>query len=177
MSRTLHVPLPLPKGVEVAVKEQQLRVKGGGGDLELRLPREIGVRCADGVVSCHLQEDSRRARMLGGTVRALVRNMLIGVSQGFERKLLLDGVGYRVRQEGSKLVLSLGFSHPVEYSLPKGLSVSIEKQTIILLRGVDKQQVGQVAAEIRALRPPDVYKGKGIRYAEEILRRKEGKKK
>ena len=177
MSRVAKSPVQLPKGVEVNLNGQAVTVKGGKGSLELELHQLVELSQEDGVVTVKPREESKEAWALAGTTRALVGSMVTGVSDGFEQKLELVGVGYRAQAAGKVLNLSLGFSHPVAYELPEGITAETPSQTEILIKGVDKQLVGQVAANVRAYRPPEPYKGKGIRYAGEQVRRKEAKKK
>ena len=177
MSRVAKSPVKLPSGVEVSVKEQELTVKGSKGSLQLALHNLVELSQEDGAVSVRPTEESQIAWALAGTTRSLVNNMVTGVSAGFEQKLELVGVGYKAQAQGKVLNLSLGFSHPVAYELPEGITAETPSQTEILIKGVDKQLVGQVAANVRAYRPPEPYKGKGVRYAGEQVRRKEAKKK
>ncbi|MDF1780902.1 MAG: 50S ribosomal protein L6 [Alcanivoracaceae bacterium] len=177
MSRVAKSPVKLPSGVEVSVKEQELTVKGSKGSLQLALHNLVELSQEDGAVSVRPTEESQIAWALAGTTRSLVNNMVTGVSAGFEQKLELVGVGYKAQAQGKVLNLSLGFSHPVAYELPEGITAETPTQTEILIKGVDKQLVGQVAANVRAYRPPEPYKGKGVRYAGEQVRRKEAKKK
>ena len=177
MSRIGNSPVELPSGVEVKLDGQRISVKGGKGSLERELHPDVEITQDASVLTVAARRSSKQARALSGTTRALVFNMVKGVSEGFERRLQLQGVGYRAQAQGRKLNLQLGFSHPVEYELPEGVSAETPSQTEIVLSGTDNQQVGQVAAEIRAFRPPEPYKGKGVRYAEERVRRKEAKKK
>jgi len=167
----------VPDDVEVRVGTGEISVKGNRGSLQLALTDDVTVERSDGVLTFAAAREDRRARAMAGTVRSLVNNMVVGVSQGFERRLQLSGVGYRAQAKGRNVTLQLGFSHPVEYTLPDGVEAETPTQTEIVVRGVDKQAVGQVAAEIRAFRPPEPYKGKGVRYANERVRRKEAKKK
>ena len=177
MSRIAKAPVPVPKGVDVRLEDGRVMVKGAKGSLTLPLAAEIEVKSEDGVLTFAPRSPSRQARALAGTVRSLVKNMVTGVSVGFEKRLELQGVGYRAQAQGRRLNLQLGFSHPVDYALPDGIEVETESQTQIVVKGIDKQLVGQVSAEIRAFRPPEPYKGKGVRYLGEHVRRKEGKKK
>jgi large subunit ribosomal protein L6 len=178
MSRVAKNPVVIPSGVQVDITEQKLNVSGKLGSLNLDLSSLVSViQEADSLVCSAVHQADRISRMMSGTVRALVQNMVIGVSQGFEKKLLLVGVGYRAQAQGNSLNLTLGFSHPVVYTLPEGVSAATPTQTEIVLKGADKQLVGQVAAEIRAYRPPEPYKGKGVRYADETVILKETKKK
>lgn len=178
MSRIAKAPVAVPEGVDVQLQEGRVVVvKGAKGSLTLRLAAEVDVKAEDGVLTFAPRSASRHARALAGTTRSLVKNMVTGVSVGFEKRLELQGVGYRAQAQGRRLNLQLGFSHPVDYALPDGIEVETESQTQILVKGIDKQLVGQVSAEIRAFRPPEPYKGKGVRYLGEHIRRKEGKKK
>ena len=175
MSRVANNPVSLPKGVEVSVAGTSVSVKGGKGKMEMTLTDGIGVEVNGDVAQIIYDFDTNRA--MAGTTRALLNNLVVGVSDGWEKKLVLNGVGYRAKASGNTVNLSLGLSHPVNYDLPEGLSAETPTQTEIVIRGTDKQAVGQAAAEIRSFRPPEPYKGKGIRYADEYVRRKEAKKK
>ena len=175
MSRVANNPVNLPKGVEVNINGSSVSVKGGKGTMEMTLTDGIGIDVNEGVAQITYDFDSNRA--MAGTTRALLNNLVVGVSDGWEKKLVLNGVGYRAKASGKTVNLNLGLSHPVDYELPKGLSAETPTQTEIVIRGTDKQAVGQAAAEIRSFRPPEPYKGKGIRYADEYVRRKEAKKK
>ena len=175
MSLVANNPVSLPKGVEVSVAGTSVSVKGGKGKMEMTLTDGIGVEVNGDVAQIIYDFDTNRA--MAGTTRALLNNLVVGVSDGWEKKLVLNGVGYRAKASGNTVNLSLGLSHPVDYDLPEGLSAETPTQTEIVIRGTDKQAVGQVAAEIRSFRPPEPYKGKGIRYADEYVRRKEAKKK
>ena len=177
MSRVAKNPVQLPKGVEVTISGQAITVKGGKGVLERELHGSVKVEQNDNVLTFAPRDGSKAANALAGTTRALVNNMVIGVSEGFEKKLQLVGVGYRAQAQGQKLNLTLGFSHPIDYPVPEGITVETPSQTDVVIKGIDKQKVGQVAAEIRAFRPPEPYKGKGVKYADEIIVRKEAKKK
>jgi large subunit ribosomal protein L6 len=177
MSRVAKNPVNLPKGVEVAIDGQKVTVKGAKGSLEHQVHDLVEVAVDDGVFSVKPREESQQAWAVAGTTRALVNNMVTGVSAGFERRLLLNGVGYRAQAQGKTLNLTLGFSHPVAYELPEGITIETPSQTEIVIKGIDKQLVGQVAANVRGFRPPEPYKGKGVRYADEQVRRKEAKKK
>ena len=177
MSRIAKQPLPLPKGVELNQTSDILKVKGPKGELTMSVNSEVEIAVEDGVASVKARSGSRFAGAMAGTTRALINNMLTGVTTGFERKLALVGVGYRVKMQGKKLDLTLGFSHPVVYEVPAGVDIETPSQTEIVIKGIDKQQVGQVAAEIRRHRPPEPYKGKGVRYADERVVLKEAKKK
>lgn len=177
MSRVAKKPIELPKGVELKIDGSTVTVKGAKGSLEHNVHASVSLEQSDNVITFATKENSKSAVALTGTTRALVSNMVTGVSQGFEKKLLLVGVGYRAQAQGQKLNLTLGFSHPVEYAVPEGILVETPSQTEITIKGIDKQKVGQVAAKIRAYRPPEPYKGKGVKYADEIIIRKEAKKK
>ena len=175
MSRVANNPVNLPKGVEVNINGSSVSVKGGKGTMEMTLTDGIGIDVNEGVAQITYDFDTNRA--MAGTTRALLNNLVVGVSDGWEKKLVLNGVGYRAKASGKTVNLNLGLSHPVDYELPVGLSAETPTQTEIVIRGTDKQAVGQAAAEIRSFRPPEPYKGKGIRYADEYVRRKEAKKK
>ncbi len=175
MSRVANNPVTLPSGVEVKQDGSDLTVKGSKGTLALSLLDGVSVSQEDNVLQVAF--DSDKAKAMAGTTRALLANMVKGVSEGWERKLILNGVGYRASTTGNKVNLTVGLSHPVEYELPEGISAETPTQTEIVVKGIDKQAVGQVAAELRSYRPPEPYKGKGIRYADEHVRRKEAKKK
>ena len=175
MSRIANSPVELPSGVEVKIDGSELTVKGSKGSLELSLVDGVQVSQDDKVLN--IAYDNESAKAMAGTTRSLINNMVVGVSDGFEKKLELIGVGYRAQAKGKVLNLTLGFSHPIDYELPEGVTADTPSQTEIVVKGSDKQRVGQVAAEIRAFRPPEPYKGKGVRYADEIVIRKEAKKK
>jgi large subunit ribosomal protein L6 len=177
MSRVAKAPVELPKGVEFKQEGNVVTMKGGKGTLSLELNNEVELSQEESAITVAPRSGSRFATAIAGTMRALLANMAQGVSEGFERKLQLVGVGYRAQAQGDKLNLTLGFSHPVVHSVPEGISVETPSQTEIVVRGADKQQVGQVAAEIRRYRPPEPYKGKGVRYADERVQIKEAKKK
>lgn len=175
MSRIGKRPIPIPQGVEVKIDGALVEVRGPKGTLSHEVPPEIEVGVSDGQIWVRRKDESRRAKALHGLNRTLIANMVEGVTKGFEKKLEIVGVGYRAALEGKALKLTLGYSHPVIYPTPEGIEISVDNPTSITVRGIDKQRVGQVAAEIRALRPPEPYKGKGIRYAGEEIRRKAGK--
>ncbi len=177
MSRVAKNPVKLPAGVEVKLAGQQLSVKGAKGALELKVHPSVEILQDSGEIRFAARNGDQQNRAMAGTTRALVNNMVVGVSQGFERKLQLVGVGYKAQAKGQVLSLSLGYSHPIDYELPAGITAETPSQTDILIRGIDKQLVGQVAAEIRDFRRPEPYKGKGVRYADEVVHRKEAKKK
>lgn len=175
MSRVAKNPVVLPKGVEVKLDGSNVTVKGGKGSLDFVLSNGISIDVNDGEALVSWANEENRA--MAGTTRALLNNMVVGVSAGWEKKLILNGVGYRAKATGNVVNLTVGLSHPVDYELAEGLSAETPTQTEIVVRGIDKQAVGQAASEIRSFRPPEPYKGKGIRYADEFVRRKEAKKK
>ncbi len=177
MSRVAKSPIQVPKGVEVSVSGSSIKVKGGKGELTRDLHELVSVSQDGDVLEIKVNNDSKEAWAQAGTARSLVNNMVVGVSDGFTKKLQLNGVGYRAESKGKTLNLTLGFSHPVVYEVPQGLEVTTPSQTEIVVSGVDKQVVGQAAANIRSFRPPEPYKGKGVRYSDERVRRKEAKKK
>jgi len=177
MSRVGKMPVAIPEGVDVAIKEDQIDVKGKGGTLSLALNALVNIVNKDGKLSFEPANDSRDANAMSGTVRQLVNNMVVGVTKGFEKKLNLVGVGYKAQAQGAKLNLQVGYSHPVDKLMPEGITVATPTPTEVVIKGADRQRVGQVAAEIRAVRPPEPYKGKGIRYADEKIVIKETKKK
>ncbi|MFK8051094.1 MAG: 50S ribosomal protein L6 [Halioglobus sp.] len=175
MSRVANNPVELPSGVEITLSGQDVTVKGSKGKLELSLVEGVQINQDDNVLS--IAYDSDKFKAMAGTTRALVNNMVKGVSEGWEKKLILNGVGYRAKASGNSVNLTLGLSHPVDYVCPEGVSVETPTQTEVVVKGIDKQAVGQAAAVIRSFRPPEPYKGKGIRYSDEHVRRKEAKKK
>ena len=175
MSRIGKAPITVPSGVDVAVEGQQVTIKGPRGTLSHTVDRPIAVVVDDGVLSVTRPDDERENRALHGLSRSLLNNLVLGVSQGYERKLEIHGVGYRVQLQGTTLVFALGYSHPVRVDAPDGITFTVESPTRFAVAGIDKQQVGQVSANIRRLRRPDPYKGKGVRYAGEQIRRKVGK--
>ncbi|HTQ12844.1 MAG TPA: 50S ribosomal protein L6 [Rhizomicrobium sp.] len=177
MSRIGKKPVPLPKGVTASVQGQTVKVKGPKGELSVNLVNEVEVKAGDGGVSVMPREGAEKGRQMWGLSRTLVNNLVVGVTQGFQQKLEINGVGYRAAVQGKNLNLQLGFSHDVVYPIPAGITITAEKPTALTVAGIDKQLVGQVAAEIRGFRPPEPYKGKGVKYAEEHILRKEGKKK
>lgn len=177
MSRVAKKPIALPKGVEVTLKGQEFSVKGAKGSLNYTIHQNVDVQVDAGIVNISPKDSQKETNAIAGTTRALLQNMVTGVSEGFVRKLELVGVGYRAQAQGKAVNLSLGYSHPVVYQLPEGVTAETPSQTEILLKGTNKQVIGQVAAEIRAFRPPEPYKGKGIKYANEVIVRKEAKKK
>lgn len=177
MSRVANNPVDIPKGVETKLTDSEISVKGGKGNLLLQLHSSVGVSQEGEQLKIAAKNGSREANAMAGTFRSLINNMVIGVSQGFVKKLELQGVGYRAKAQGKTINLTLGYSHPIDYQLPDGVTADTPTQTEIVLNGADKQLVGQVAAEIRDFRRPEPYKGKGIRYANERVYRKEAKKK
>jgi large subunit ribosomal protein L6 len=177
MSRIAKAPVKVPSGVEVKVTGQDVAIKGAKGSMRWTVHSTVAVAVADGEVRVKPHGDRPEHWAMAGTTRALINNMVTGVSAGFERKLSLVGVGYRAQAKGKVLSLSLGFSHPIDYAVPDGIEIETPAATEIVVRGADKQRVGQVAAEIRGFRPPEPYKGKGVRYADEYVVRKEAKKK
>jgi len=178
MSRVAKSPIVIPNGTEVKLSGGQITVKGAKGSLDLDINEKVSIKEVDGtLVFAPSNESDRQGWAMAGTFRALVNNMVTGCSDGFQKKLLLNGVGYRAKATGKVLNLTLGFSHPVDYQLPEGVSAETPTVTEVVLSGIDKQKIGQAAAEIRAFRPPEPYKGKGVRYADEHVRRKEAKKK
>ncbi len=177
MSRIGKKPVQLPKGVTATVEGQQVSVKGPKGTLAFLAADDVEVKMEDGAISVTPREPTKRARSAWGMSRTMVSNLITGVTNGFERKLEINGVGYRAAVQGKDLQLSLGYSHEVKFPIPTGIKIECPKPTEIVVTGNDKQQVGQVAAEIREFRPPEPYKGKGVKYADEHIFRKEGKKK
>ena len=177
MSRIAKMPVTIPAGVDVSIKEDQISVKGAGGALSMAQNALVKVTSTDGKLSFEPANESRDANAMSGTIRQLVNNMVVGVSKGFEKKLTLIGVGYKAQATGNKLNLAVGYSHPVNFDMPAGITVATPTPTEIVVKGADRQRVGQIAAEIRAVRPPEPYKGKGIRYADEKVTIKETKKK
>lgn len=176
MSRVAKMPVKIPAGVQVTTANGTVTVKGANSTLNFALPESVAVDISDGVLS--VSEASVKANaMQSGTVRALINNMVVGVTAGYQKKLTLVGVGYRAAAQGRKINLALGFSHPIEYPIPEGVTVETPTQTEILIKGADKKMVGQVAADIRGFRPPEPYKGKGVRYSDERVELKEAKKK
>ena len=177
MSRIANAPVSLPSGVDVTLSGQVIKVKGSKGELEWNVHELVSVAQEDAQVKVAANDKSKQAVAIAGTTRALINNMVTGVSDGFEKKLTIIGVGYRAQAQGQKLNLTLGFSHPVVYEVPAGIKVATPSNTEIVVSGIDKQKVGQVAAEIRAYRKPEPYKGKGVRYSDEYVLRKQAKKK
>ncbi|NIS69509.1 MAG: 50S ribosomal protein L6 [Proteobacteria bacterium] len=177
MSRVGKQPISIPQEVKVNLSDGKVQVTGPKGQLERELPQGVHVRIEDNQIMFERPDDSRQARSIHGLARSLVSNMVVGVSQGFEKKLEIVGVGYRVERKGEGLILNLGYSHPIHYLLPPGIDVIVEKQVGLTVRGIDRELVGAVAAKIRSFKPPEPYKGKGVRYVDERVRRKVGKAK
>jgi large subunit ribosomal protein L6 len=177
MSRIANAPVEIPAGVEVSLNETEVSIKGSKGSLTRSINAEVTVTQEGTALKSAARSSAKQAVALAGTTRALLNNMVVGVTQGFEKKLTLVGVGYRAKAQGDKLDLTLGFSHPVQYAVPEGIKIETPSQTEIVVSGADKQQVGQVAADIRAYRSPEPYKGKGVRYSDEHVVRKDAKKK
>ncbi|MBT2336071.1 MULTISPECIES: 50S ribosomal protein L6 [Variovorax] len=177
MSRVGKMPITIPAGVDVSIKEDQISVKGTGGTLNLARNALVKVVSNDGKLNFEPANESREANAMSGTIRQLVNNMVVGVTKGFEKKLNLVGVGYKAAASNNKLNLQVGYSHPVNIEMPQGITVATATPTEIVIKGADRQRVGQIAAEIRAVRPPEPYKGKGIRYSDEKIVIKETKKK
>ena len=177
MSRVGKMPVIVPQGVDVSIKEDQISVKGSGGTLSVANSALVNIKNEAGKMTFEPANESREANAMSGTMRQLVNNMVVGVTKGFEKKLSLVGVGYKAQAQGAKLNLAVGFSHPVNIDMPAGIKVETPAPTEIIIKGADRQRVGQIAAEIRAVRPPEPYKGKGIRYSDERIVIKETKKK
>jgi large subunit ribosomal protein L6 len=177
MSRVGMVPVEVPNGVDLDIAEGEIKAKGKLGELTMKVVDDVKVSREDNLVWVKPANDGKRARMMWGTTRSLLSNLVVGVSEGFSKRLLINGVGYRAAMQGKELVLQLGHSHEIRYPLPEGIKVDVPNQTEIVISGPNNQVVGQVAAEIRSYRKPEPYKGKGVRYADEIIIRKEGKKK
>ncbi|MDD3370193.1 MAG: 50S ribosomal protein L6 [Alphaproteobacteria bacterium] len=177
MSRVGKYPVALPQGVTVEIKNRTVAVKGKLGTLDLVIPSEIDVKVDGGKVAVSMKHDTPRARVLWGTTRNNIKNMVQGVSEGFKKVLEIEGVGFKAAMQGKNLVLQIGFSHDVHFTPPAGITIKAEKPTQLSITGFDRQKVGQVAAEIRGMKKPEPYKGKGIKYQGEKIRRKEGKKK
>ena len=176
MSRVASAPITIPDSVDVLINERRVTVKGKNGTLEREVHEDVSVRLEDGQLLSEARNDSKRAVAMAGTSRALLQNMVVGVVDGFERKLEIVGVGYRAQMSGKKLNLSLGHSHPINFDIPDDITIETPSQTEIVVKGMDKQRVGQIAADIRQYRKPEPYKGKGVRYADEHIVRKEAKK-
>ncbi|MFT6732656.1 MAG: large subunit ribosomal protein L6 [Polaribacter sp.] len=177
MSRVAKAPVALPSGVTADLKGQLISIKGGKGSLQQDIHSSVEIKIEDGEILFAPKVGADNANALAGTMRSLVNNMVQGCANGFEKKLQLVGVGYRAKSAGKVLDLTLGFSHPVKFEIPEGITIETPSNTEVIVKGVDKQLIGQVAANIRAYRPPEPYKGKGVKYADEVIRRKEAKKK
>jgi large subunit ribosomal protein L6 len=177
MSRIGKNPVAIPDGVRVELRDQMLTVRGTNATLSLVISNDVTATIADGNVTVEPKDEGKRARAMWGTTRALINNMVTGIATGFTRNLEINGVGYRAAVQGSNLNLQLGYSHDIAYPIPPDVKIVCERPTVIAISGADRQRVGQVAAEIRSFRPPEPYKGKGIKYSDETIRRKEGKKK
>lgn len=177
MSRVAKMPVAIPQGVDVAIKVEQINVKGALGTLALTQNAHVGIKSEDGKLTFVPANDSRQANAMSGTMRQLVNNMVVGVTTGFQKKLNLVGVGFKAQAQGDKLNLTVGYSHPVVMAMPAGITVTTPTPTEVVIKGSDRQRVGQIAAEVRAVRPPEPYKGKGIRYSDEKITIKETKKK
>ena len=177
MSRIANAPVTLPSGVEATLSDTSIALKGSKGSLNLILHHLVEVKRNDEILKVSAKDSSREAGAMAGTFRSLIFNMVVGVNEGFQKKLELQGVGYRAKASGKSVNLTVGYSHPIDYKLPEGVTAETPSQTEIVINGVDKQLVGQVAAELRDFRPPEPYKGKGIRYSDERVYRKEAKKK
>jgi large subunit ribosomal protein L6 len=175
MSRIGRLPVPVASGVKVDVAGRTVNVKGPKGALSQALPGGIDAEVADGKILVKRRDDSKTQRALHGLTRALLNNAVVGVTAGFTKELEIQGVGYRAQLAGSSVSFTLGYTHPIEFPIPKGIQIAVDKQTKLTITGIDRQQVGHVAAKIRSLRPPDVYKGKGVRYVNEVVRKKAGK--
>jgi large subunit ribosomal protein L6 len=175
MSRVGRKPIPIPSGIDVKVDKSSVSIKGPKGQLKQDFHPRIGIKLDAGNILVSRSSDDKLDRSLHGLTRSIIANMITGVTKGYEKALEISGVGYRAQVQGRSLMLSLGFSHPVEFKLPEGIDAAVDKQTNITIKGIDKYLVGQVAANIRSLKPPEPYKGKGIKYSDEIVRRKEGK--
>ena len=176
MSRIGRLPIDIPQGVEVKIEEgNKVTVKGPKGTLEKNLPVEMEIKLEDNQIVVSRPNDLKKMKSLDGLTRSLIANMVTGVSQGYEKKLEINGVGYRAQKKGKEITFNLGFSHPVAMTDPEGIETEMDGQNIIIVKGIDKEKVGQYAAEIRELRKPEPYKGKGIKYADEVIRRKVGK--
>ena len=177
MSRVAKMPVSIPQGVDIAIKEDQINVKGALGTLALTQNAHVVIKSEDGKLTFVPANDSRQANARSGTMRQLVNNMVVGVTTGFQKKLNLVGVGFKAQAQGDKLNLTVGYSHPVVMAMPAGITVTTPTPTEVVIKGSDRQRVGQIAAEVRAVRPPEPYKGKGIRYSDEKITIKETKKK
>ncbi|ETR74480.1 MAG: large subunit ribosomal protein L6 [Candidatus Magnetoglobus multicellularis str. Araruama] len=175
MSRVGKKPIEIPKDITISYTDNEITVKGKNGSIKTNIHETVKLKIEDQTITVIPRDLSRKNRAYQGMTRSIINNMIIGASKGFERTLEINGIGYRAEAKGNILKLTLGYSHPIEFKLPDGVSASVQKQTIIKLSGIDKQIIGQLCAEIRALRPPEPYKGKGVKYAEEYIQRKAGK--
>lgn len=175
MSRIGKKPIEVPKGVEIKINGNNMTVKGPLGTLQRDLHKDMIIKYQDNVITVERPSDEKNHRALHGLTRSLINNMVVGVNAGFEKTLDINGVGYRAQKQGKKLTLALGYSHPIELDEPKGITIDVPAQNKIIVKGIDKQQVGEIAAQIRGYREPEVYKGKGIKYSYEVIKRKEGK--
>ena len=175
MSRVGRKPIPIPAGVDIKIADHTVSVKGPLGRLEFALTPHVSVAVAEGHVQVSRSTEDAKIRALHGLVRAEINNMIVGVTKGYERTLEITGVGYKAQVQEKSVSLNVGYTHPVVYDLPEGIDAKVDKQTVITIRGIDKRKVGQATANLRSIKPPDVYKQKGIRYAGEVLRKKEGK--
>ncbi|MBM10267.1 MAG: 50S ribosomal protein L6 [Magnetovibrio sp.] len=177
MSRIGKNPIKIPEGVSIEIDDQVISAKGKLGQLSIALTNDVNIEKENGLITISQREGSARAKQMWGTARSLVSNLVVGVSEGFTKRLEINGVGYRAQLQGKELVLQLGFSHDIKFSIPDGITITCSDQTHIEITGINKQMVGQVASNIRSFRPPEPYKGKGIKYEDEYILRKEGKKK
>ncbi|MBC7195474.1 MAG: 50S ribosomal protein L6 [Caldisericia bacterium] len=175
MSKIGKKPIPIPKDVTVEIKDNEIIVKGKKGELKKRIPDVLNVKIVDSNIVVERKNELKETKALHGTYRALINNMIVGVTEGFQKSLILHGVGYKAQLQGKKLIINLGYTHPIEMEPPPGIEFAVEKDIRILVKGYDKELVGQVAANIRKLRDPDPYKGKGVRYEDEVIRKKAGK--
>jgi large subunit ribosomal protein L6 len=175
MSKIGKKPIPIPKDVTVEIKDNEIIVKGKKGELKRKIPDVLNVKIVDSNIVVERNNELKETKALHGTYRALINNMIVGVTEGFQKSLILHGVGYKAQLQGKKLIINLGYTHPIEMEPPPGIEFAVEKDIRILVKGYDKELVGQVAANIRKLRDPDPYKGKGVRYEDEIIRKKAGK--
>ncbi len=175
MSKIGKKPIPIPKDVIVEIKDDEITVKGKKGELKRKIPDVLNVKIVDSNIVVERRNELKETKALHGTYRALINNMIVGVTEGFQKSLILHGVGYKAQLQGKKLIINLGYTHPIEMEPPPGIEFSVEKDIRILVKGYDKELVGQVAANIRKLRDPDPYKGKGVRYEDEVIRKKAGK--
>ncbi len=176
MSRVGKQPITIPDKVEITLNEESVAVKGPKGNLSMPIPPNVTVERQEGTVVVQPESEARQHRAMQGLARALIANMVTGVTDGFQKQMEIIGVGYRAAVEDKTLVLELGYSHPIRYPIAEGIEISVEKNTLVTVKGIDKQKVGDVSADIRGFRPPEPYKGKGVRYVDEYVRRKEGKK-